>query len=104
MKLDKHELMKIIPEELHFIFTLVGVEKALEIVKNYEGSSVYFGKSLQRKIDKAFIVAEYQEGNVNYKELSKKYGYSSSWIRQICIDSQNKILIPDEPVSQKSLF
>jgi len=72
-----------IPDNLKPLFEILGQEKALEIVKAYEGSSVYFSKAILRRYNHEQIIKDYCEG-VSYKELADIYGYSESYVRRIC--------------------
>ena len=72
-----------IPENLKPLFDIVGAEKALEIIKVYEGSSVYFSKSILKEYYKGQMIQEYHSG-LSYKALSEKYGYVISYVRQLC--------------------
>jgi len=72
-----------IPEDLKPLFGIVGQEKALEVIRVYEGTNVYFSKTLLRQHAHEKIKNAYRDG-LSYKELAEKYGYSESYVRRIC--------------------
>lgn len=72
-----------LPEEYQAFAHLVGMEKALFVAKHMGGSSLYIPKAdrivrgaKQRALRKEF-------NGHNHRALSKKYGYSVTWIRKI---------------------
>ena len=77
-----------IPEDLQPLFEIVGQEKALEVIRAYEGTNVYFSKTLLRKYTHEKIKNAYRDG-LSYKELADKYGYSESYVRRICNPRKN---------------
>jgi len=93
-----HEKIQIeeLNEPYREIAEKIGVESAVEVAKLFGGSQVYFPKldSVLRIYRDALIKKEFN--GYNYRELSKKYGLSETWVRLICkelaLEKQNEPL------------
>ena len=72
-----------IPESLRPLFDIVGTEKAMEVIRAYQGSNVYFSKNVLRAFNHERLIEEYHAGS-SYRELADKYGYSESHVRRVC--------------------
>ncbi len=72
-----------IPDDLCPLFDILGEEKALEVVMTYQGTTIYFSKSILKQFEREQMKKEYNNGTP-FKELAKKYGYSINYLRRIC--------------------
>lgn len=72
-----------IPEDLYWLYELVGMEHFLKIIDTAGGEFLYFPKrsTLERDLRRQAIAAEYDGTNV--RQLSRKYGLSDRHIRTI---------------------
>jgi hypothetical protein len=61
---------------------LIGKENARKVIDFFEGSSIYFPKSIGLAELHGRIYAELRNG-ATYKRLAQKYGYTKSYIRRI---------------------
>ena len=75
-------MVKDIPENLYELFDILGEEKALEVLKRYQGTTVYFSKAILKQLEREEMRQEYSAGKT-IEELSKIYHYSKSYIRFI---------------------
>lgn len=72
-----------VPEELFWLYELVGMERFLKIIDTAGGEFLYFPKrsSLERGLRRKAIAEEFDGSNV--RQLSRKYGLSERHIRTI---------------------
>ncbi len=73
-----------LPEICYTIVELIGYDKMLELIKNFDGEYVYFPKleSLTRADRNQSIMADFNTGK-SYKELARKHNLSEVQIRNI---------------------
>ncbi len=79
-----------IPEELYWLYELVGMERFLKIIDTAGGEFLYFPKrsTLERDLRHQAIRQDYNGGNV--RELSRKYGLSERHVRTILQEGMRK--------------
>ena len=72
-----------IPEDLYWLYELVGMERFLKIIDTAGGEFLYFPKrsTLERTLRRQAIVKEYD--GTNLRQLSRKYGFTDRHIRTI---------------------
>ena len=72
-----------IPEDLYWLYELVGMEQFLTIIDTAGGEFLYFPKrsTLERGLRREAIVREYNGANI--RQLAKKYGLTERYIRTI---------------------
>ena len=72
-----------IPEDLYWLYELVGMEHFLQIIDTAGGEFLYFPKrsTLERTLRRQAIAKEYDGSNV--RQLARKYGLSDRHIRTI---------------------
>lgn len=72
-----------IPEDLYWLYELVGMERFLKIIDTAGGEFLYFPKrsTLERALRRQAIVKEYD--GTNLRQLSRKYGLTDRHIRTI---------------------
>ena len=72
-----------IPEDLYWLYELVGMERFLTIIDTAGGEFLYFPKraTLERGLRREAIVREYNGANI--RQLAKKYGLTERYIRTI---------------------
>ena len=72
-----------IPEDLYWLYELVGMERFLKIIDTAGGEFLYFPKrsTLERTLRRQAIVKEYD--GTNLRQLSRKYGLTDRHIRTI---------------------
>ncbi len=81
---------KQVPEELFWLYELVGMERFLKIIDTAGGEFLYFPKrsTLERDLRRQAICREYNGGNV--RELARKYGLSERHVRTIVQEDLRK--------------
>jgi len=72
-----------VPENLYWLYELVGMERFLKIIDTAGGELLYFPKrtTLERDLRRKAIIQEYDGSNT--RQLAKKYGISDRHIRSI---------------------
>jgi Mor family transcriptional regulator len=72
-----------VPEELYWLYELVGMDHFLKIIDTAGGEFLYFPKrsTLERTLRRQAIAKEYDGSNV--RQLARKYGLSDRHIRTI---------------------
>ena len=72
-----------IPEDLYWLYELVGMEQFLAIIDTAGGEFLYFPKrsTLERGLRREAIIREYNGANIRH--LSRKYGLTERYIRTI---------------------
>ena len=72
-----------IPEDLYWLYELVGMEQFLAIIDTASGEFLYFPKrsTLERGLRREAIIREYNGTNI--RQLSRKYGLTERYIRTI---------------------
>lgn len=72
-----------IPEDLYWLYELVGMDRFLKIIDTAGGEFLYFPKrsTLERALRRQAIAKEYDGSNV--RQLARKYGLSDRHIRTI---------------------
>ena len=75
-------MMDEINETYEQITLLIGEEHARKVIAFFEGSSIYFPKSIGLAELHNQIYAELRNGAA-YKTVAQKYGYTKSYIRKI---------------------
>ena len=72
-----------IPEDLYWLYELVGMEQFLTIIDTAGGEFLYFPKrsTLERGLRREAIIREYNGANI--RQLSRKYGLTERYIRTI---------------------
>ncbi len=76
-------MIKDIPEDLYPLFSIVGEAKALEVLKRYQGRTVYFSKAILKQLEREEMKKDYDSG-ASMKELVAKYKYTAGYIKYIC--------------------
>lgn len=78
-------------EEQKTLAELVGLEGFKNLVKAFNGTSIYIPKieSIEKAVRDEMIREEFDGGN--YKELALKYGLTETWIRNIVLDKAKEI-------------
>lgn len=78
-------------EEQKTLAELVGLEGFKNLVKAFNGTSIYIPKveSIEKAVRDEMIREEFDGGN--YKELALKYGLTETWIRNIVLDKAREI-------------
>jgi Mor family transcriptional regulator len=69
-------------ETLEQLELLIGKENALKVVKFFEGSNIYFPKSIGLHKQHEQIFAELRKG-ASYAQVAWQYGYTKAYIRKI---------------------
>lgn len=82
LKKEPININEFIPDDMTLLVEIVGTDKAIEVIKAYEGTSLYFNKNISREIEKAGILQELESG-IDYKTVARKHGYTETWIRNI---------------------
>ena len=79
-------------EEQKALAELIGLEGLKNLVRAYNGTSIYVPKieSLEKTVRDEYIKAEFDGGN--YRELALKYGLTETWIRNIVLEKAKEIL------------
>ncbi|MBQ4578777.1 MAG: hypothetical protein IJA84_06935 [Clostridia bacterium] len=72
-----------IPEDLYWLYELVGMERFMTIIDTAGGEFLYFPKrtTLERGLRREAIVREYNGANI--RQLAKKYGLTERYVRTI---------------------
>lgn len=72
-----------IPEDLYWLYELVGLERFLKIIDTAGGEFLYFPKrsTLERDLRRQAILQEFDGGNI--RQLARKYGLSERHVRTI---------------------
>jgi Mor family transcriptional regulator len=68
---------------------LVGKEAAQRVVESFAGTNLYIPKGISTTTRHELIRKEFKEG-ATYRELSVKYGYTESHIRNITRREKSK--------------
>lgn len=76
--------LQCVSEDLQMLLGITGLEVFLKICKTFEGTSIYFSKSISKELERESILKDYQNSQITYKELARKYNYSETYIREIC--------------------
>lgn len=73
-----------IPEDLYWLYELVGMEQFLTIIDTAGGEFLYFPKrsTLERGLRREAIIREYG-GGASIRQLSRKYALTERYIRSI---------------------
>ena len=79
-----------IPEDLYWLYELVGLDRFLKIIDTAGGEFLYFPKrsTLERALRRQAIVKEYD--GTNLKQLARKYGFTDRHIRTILAEEGMK--------------
>ena len=74
---------KQVPEDLYWLYELVGLERFLKIIDTAGGEFLYFPKrsTLERDLRRQAILREFD--GTNLRQLARKYGLSERHIRSI---------------------
>ena len=74
---------KQVPEDLYWLYELVGLERFLKIIDTAGGEFLYFPKrsTLERDLRRQAILREYD--GTNLRQLARKYGLSERHVRSI---------------------
>lgn len=77
-----------IPEDLFWLYELVGMEQFMKIIDTAGGEFLYFPKrsTLERELRRQAIVREYD--GTNLRQLSRKYGLTDRHVRTILRQGQ----------------
>ncbi len=78
-------------EEQKTLAELIGLEGFKNLVRAYNGTSIYVPKieSLEKTVRDEHIREEFDGGN--YRELALKYGLTEIWIRNIVLEKAREI-------------
>lgn len=81
---------KQVPEDLYWLYELVGLERFLKIIDTAGGDFLYFPKrsTLERDLRRQAILREFDGSN--YRQLGRKYGISERHVRTILQDRTKK--------------
>lgn len=81
---------KQVPEDLYWLYELVGLERFLKIIDTAGGDFLYFPKrsTLERDLRRQAILREFDGSN--YRQLARKYGISERHVRSILQDRTKK--------------
>lgn len=84
MSLEKEITFEILPDSYKYIAELIGLEKAIVILKHFGGSTIYIPKvdCFNRHQRNMKIVSDYKSG-LTYSQISIKYDLTSVSIRNI---------------------
>ena len=82
--LTKEIELEILPDSYKYIAELIGLEKAIVILKHFGGSTIYIPKidSCNRYYRNKKIVDDYRSG-LSYSQISTKYDLTSVSVRNI---------------------
>lgn len=74
---------KQVPEDLYWLYELVGLERFLKIIDTAGGEFLYFPKrsTLERDLRRQAILREFD--GTNLRQLARKYGLSERHVRSI---------------------
>ncbi len=72
-----------VPEDLYWLYELVGLERFLKIIDTAGGEFLYFPKrsTLERDLRREAILGEFNGSNI--RQLARKYGLSERHVRSI---------------------
>ena len=72
-----------VPEDLYWLYELVGLERFLKIIDTAGGEFLYFPKrsTLERDLRREAILREFD--GTNLRQLARKYGLSERHVRSI---------------------
>ena len=72
-----------VPEDLYWLYELVGLEQFLKIIDTAGGEFLYFPKrsTLERDLRREAILREFD--GTNLRQLARKYGLSERHVRSI---------------------
>lgn len=78
-------------EEQKALAELIGLEGFRNLVRAYNGTSIYVPKieSIEKIVRDECIKEEFDGGN--YRELALKYGLTETWIRNIVLEKAKEI-------------
>ena len=76
--------IEMLPENYRTIAEAIGTENFVKLAEGVGGATLYIPKpeSLVRPVRDAQIKEEFN--GYNHMELSKKYGVTERWVRQLC--------------------
>lgn len=79
-----------IPEDLYWLYELVGLERFLKIIDTAGGEFLYFPKrsTLERDLRRKAILGEFD--GTNLRQLARKYGLSERHVRSILQERAKK--------------
>ena len=79
-----------VPEDLFWLYELVGIDRFLQIVDTAGGDCIYIPQrsTLERELRKNAIVREYNGSNS--MQLARKYGLSDRHVRTILQEGREK--------------
>ena len=79
-----------VPEDLFWLYELVGIDRFLQIVDTAGGDCIYIPQRspLERELRKNAIVREYNGSNS--MQLARKYGLSDRHVRTILQEGREK--------------
>lgn len=79
-----------VPEDLFWLYELVGMDCFLKIIDTAGGEFLYFPKraTLERELRQQAILQEYD--GTNLRQLSRKYGLTDRHIRTILRQNQGQ--------------
>ncbi len=64
------------------LYSLIGLENTLLVYKAFKGQQISFSvRIISQECIHDQIISEYNGSNI--KEISKKYGYSERWVREL---------------------
>lgn len=74
---------ELLPEPYKKLASLIGLDNALKLAREFQGTCVYFAKldNVLRLIRDKQIRHDFN--GANHKQLARKYGLTETWIRQI---------------------
>lgn len=72
-----------VPEDLYWLYELVGLERFLKIIDTAGGEFLYFPKrsTLERDLRRKAILGEFD--GTNLRQIARKYGLSERHVRSI---------------------
>ncbi len=72
-----------VPEDIYWLYELVGLERFLKIIDTAGGEFLYFPKrsTLERDLRREAILREFD--GTNLRQLARKYGLSERHVRSI---------------------
>ena len=79
-----------VPEDLYWLYELVGLERFLKIIDTAGGEFLYFPKrsTLERDLRRKAILGEFD--GTNLRQLARKYGLSERHVRSILQERAKK--------------
>ena len=92
---NKEIALEILPDSYKYIAELIGLEKAIIILENFGGSTIYIPKidCCTRYHRNIKIVSDYRSGKT-YSQIAIKYDLTSVSVRNIISSFQWSILSP----------